>query len=189
MNSSWRVVVAFASALSLAACGHQHGVAATDDVFVTAMVPHHRLGIEMLEHAQPRVDDVRVRRLVFEMSGYHGDELHELESHLAHGNLDEAEVFPGWIAPERLSALDEITGPSYDVSWLLLMTEHHEGAVELAELELARIDPQPDDERRDLAWSIATTQRTEIDEMRALARLLCAEHADLGVCDLVRPPT
>jgi uncharacterized protein (DUF305 family) len=151
------------------------------------MVPHHRLGIDMLEHAQPRVDDVRVRRLVFEMSGYHSDELHTMETHLAHAGLVETADFPGHIDPERLTALEDATGPGYDVGWLVLMIEHHEGAVDLAEHELARVGPQPDDERRDLAQAIATTQTTEIDEMRTLARLLCAEHADLSVCDLVRP--
>ena len=150
------------------------------------MVPHHRLGIEMLEHAQSRVDDVRLRRLVFEMSGYHGDELHTMETRLTHDGLSEAGDFPGHIERERLTALDDVTGPAYDVGWLVLMIEHHHGAVELADAEFTRTEGGSDDERRDLARRVAAIQRAEIDEMETLARFLCDEHADLGPCDQVR---
>ena len=169
----------------LSACAHEHGTA-PNDPFLQAMIPHHRLGIEMLKHAQSRVDDVRVRRLVFEMSGYHGDELHTLEMHLAHDGLVEATDFPGYVEPERLAALDDVSGPTYDVGWLLLMIEHHRGAVELADAEITRTEGGSDDERYDLARRIATLQRAEIDEMETLARFLCDEHADLGPCDQVR---
>lgn len=182
-----RHLTAFIAGLLMStACGHHHE-STTDDPFITAMIPHHRLGVAMIDHAMPRVDDVRVRHLVFEMSNYHADELHELESHAGHSGLDEAERFPGWIDPDRLTALDQRPGPSYDVGWLLLMIEHHEGAVELAEDEIMRVENHPDDERRNLALRIATTQRSEIDRMWTLARFLCAEHPGLVECDLVKP--
>lgn len=179
------LVFVIAGTMTFAACGHAHDRTASDEDFVSAMVPHHRLGIEMLEHAVPRVDDVRVRRLVFEMSGYHDDELHQLENHLAHGA--EATIFPGWIAPDRLAALDDRTGPEYDVGWLVLMIEHHEGAIELATDELARITRDADPARHDFASRIATTQRAEIDEMQTLVVSLCAEHLDPVPCDQVKP--
>ena len=180
-----RLALVIAGTMTFAACGHAHHGTASDEDFVSAMVPHHRLGIEMLEHAVPRVDDVRVRRLVFEMSGYHGDELHQLEGHLARDS--EATVFPGWIAPDRLAALDDRNGPAYDVDWLLLMIEHHEGAIELAADELIRVSRDSDPARHDLAVRIDATQRTEIAEMKTLVRSLCAEHVDLVPCDQVKP--
>lgn len=183
------LVLVIVGTLSTAACGHAHGDSTNDmtnvDTFLAGMVPHHRLGLEMLEHAIPRVDDVRVRRLVFEMSGYHDDELHHWESHLANGA--EASTFPGWIAPERLAALDDRTGPEYDAHWLALMIEHHEGAIELATAELTRVTHDSDPARHELAQRIAATQRAEIEEMRTLARFLCSEHAHLVPCDQVKP--
>lgn len=180
------LVLVIIGTVSIAACGHAHGDSTNDtttvDTFLAGMVPHHRLGIEMLEHAVPRVDDVRVRRLVFEMSGYHGDELHQLEGHLSHGA--EATTFPGWIAPHRLAALDDRTGSDYDVGWLLLMIEHHEGALELATDELTR---ESDPARHDLARRIVRTQGSEIDEMKTLVESLCVEHVDLVPCDQVKP--
>lgn len=175
--------------VSIAACGHADGDSTNDttnvDTFLAGMVPHHRLGLEMLEHAVPRVDDVRVRRLVFEMSGYHGDELHHWESQLFHDA--EVSIFPGWIAPDRLAALDDHTGPEYDVNWLVLMIEHHEGAIQLAADELTRVSRNSDPARHELAQRIAATQRAEIKEMRTLAQFLCSEHAHLVPCEQVKP--
>ena len=183
------LVLVIVGTLSTAACGHAHGESTNDmtnvDTFLAGMVPHHRLGLEMLEHAVPRVDDVRVRRLVFEMSGYHGDELHQLESHLSHGA--EASTFPGWIAHDRLAALDDLTGPEYDANWLMLMIEHHEGAIELATDELTRVTRPSEAAHHDLARRIVVTQGAEIDEMRMLVGSLCAEHLDLVPCEQVKP--
>ena len=189
MTTIRHLLLVIVGTVSIAACGHTHGDSTNDttnvDTFLAGMVPHHRLGLEMLEHAVPRVDDVRVRRLVFEMSGYHGDELHHWEDQLSHGA--EVSTFPGWIAPDRLAALDDHTGPEYDVNWLVLMIEHHEGAIELAVDELTRVTRDSDPARHDLAQRIVATQRAEIEEMRTLAQFLCSEHAHLVPCDQVKP--
>lgn len=135
----------------------------TDRVFVGAMVPHHKLGIELITDAVSRVDDVRLRRLVFKMSAYHDSELHDLEARVAAWDVTVPQQFPGWIDPHEVIAMSTLSGPDYDLRWLDLMIEHHEGALTLADVEASE---GADDELRALAHRIADTQRSEIAKMK-----------------------
>lgn len=168
-----RLTLIIIFSLLIHGCSHSSDDSTEVDAFISTMVPHHRLGLAMLDHAVPRVNDVRVRRLVFEMSGYHDDELHLLEGHLTHG--DEATTFPGWIAPERLTELDERNGPEYDTVWLSLMIEHHEGAIVIATNEISRIVRDSDQARYDLALRIIATQQAEIAKMKGLLNSMFIE--------------
>lgn len=168
--------IALVALLVLSACNHEGGLSSRERDFIKAMVPHHQLGVLMLEQAAPRVFDVETRRLVFEMSGYHGDELHELEHHLEHGTLVADTRYPGWIDPARLAALSSRTRMAYDVGWLTAMIEHHEGAVAIAEAVGA------DNDFRSFAQRLAVTQRLEIDRMAAIVLRLCGSGADAPEC-------
>lgn len=155
-----------------AACGHHHASSQPNEVdrwFVAAMVPHHRLGVELLEIAQPRVHDVRVRRLVFQMGDYHHGELHHLEHRLRAWAVSEATDYPGALAPTVLDELRATVGPDHDVAWLVAMIEHHEGAVAIAERQLRE---GSDDELRRLAAAVAEVQRADIDVMNDLVTTL-----------------
>ncbi len=135
--------------------------------FVAAMVPHHRLGVELLQIAEPRVNDVRVRRLVFEMASYHDADLHHLDHYLSGWSLLEAEVYPGWLDPERVRALERLSGAEFDVAWLQAMIEHHEGALDLAGHFLE------EGGRKDLvtlATGIIEVQSRELAQMRHLLK-------------------
>lgn len=155
--------------LVLGGCGVHSGLTADERTFVTSMVPHHRLGIAMVDHAIPRVDDVETRRMVFEMSGYHVDELHEMDRHLAHDGSTEADRFPGWIDPIRLDSLADRSGSAYDVGWLALMVEHHQGAIAMTQ----KMSDAGDD-FRSLARRIASVQGDEVVRMVKIIRRLCA---------------
>jgi uncharacterized protein (DUF305 family) len=165
------VVLVMSVATSIAGCG---GSAPTvvDARFVAAMPPHHRLGLEMIELGSPLVSDVEVRRLIFEMSGYHTHELHELEHLLEHWGGNEATTFPGWISPDRLGGVAALPGLELDIGWLELMVEHHEGAIDLARDALADgTDPTV----RRLAEQVLAVQVPEVEEMTGLIARLCAE--------------
>lgn len=165
-----RRVAVLAMAVLLAACGHTHAASHPNEVdhwFVATMVPHHRLGVELLEIAQPRVHDVRVRRLVFEMGGYHHDELHHLEHRLQQWGLSEALDYPGRLPVTLLDELRATVGPDHDVAWLVAMIEHHEGAVMIAERQ---VNEGTDAELQQLARTVAEVQRSEIAAMKALVR-------------------
>lgn len=140
-----------------------------DRWFVAAMVPHHRLGVELLEIAQPRVHDVRVRRLVFAMGDYHHSELHHLERRLQQWGVAEAQRYPGHLAPATLEELRRLAGRPHDVAWLQAMIEHHEGAVAIAQRQVSEGD---DADLRRLAATVAEVQRAEIEEMKGLLSVL-----------------
>jgi len=111
----------FIAALCVAlvsACGSQPKPNSADQTFVAQMVPHHQLGIEMIDSAVLRSDDVRLRKLVFQMQSYHEHELHQLSSLLQQWEISPAETFPGSIDASRLSAIDELSWCASGMSWL-----------------------------------------------------------------------
>jgi uncharacterized protein (DUF305 family) len=147
------------------ACGAEPEPNTADKTFVSEMVAHHRLGMTMVESAVLRSDDVRLRKLVFEMESYHGHELHLLSSNLQEWNMYEAKVFPGFIDQIRLAKIDQLTGPAYDKAWILAMIEHHEGAVLIGKNQLLAGNV-PD--LVSLAKKVVATQEAEIAEMQKI---------------------
>ena len=63
-----RVVAAGVAVVMLAACQSPR-FNETDAAFVHHMVPHHELGVRMVDTALKNADDVRVRELAFTMGG------------------------------------------------------------------------------------------------------------------------
>lgn len=169
MRSLRLMVVVAASMLAVlpAGCGMGDEPSSADVQFVAAMVPHHRLGLELIALAEPRAADVRLRRLVFEMTAYHHEELHALETRLDEWGTAASEDFPGAVAPEQLAALAVATGGAFDRAWLVAMIDHHQGAVDLAgDYQRTATDAV----LRDLARRVEEVQRTELDAMRTLLR-------------------
>lgn len=173
----------------LASCGHSaHGDGGPNDndrSFIAAMVPHHELGIRMIDDAVPRVSDVRLRRMIFKMSAYHDAEMHVMQRLLDEWRVDPVAYFPGWIGPDALTALSSQSGRAYDVGWLTLMIEHHLGAVALARSQVATGGV---DDLRSLARRIDATQRAEIDSMTQLRGLLCTDEPLAPGCEGIAVP-
>lgn len=95
-------------------------------------------------------------------TGGHGDDGHGDGGHEGHGDGAPME---GMLSEEQLGALRAAPGPEAARLFLEGMIAHHEGAVTMAESEIAD-GSHPDAVR--LAHDIVATQRTEIDEMRAM---------------------
>lgn len=158
--------------LVLSSCGGPASKTAptdVDELFVAEMIPHHHLGMELIDQATRRVDDTRVRRLVFEMSTYHQSELDQLHAWAARWKVSAATDFPGRIDAVRLAELAALSGSDYDRRWLEVMIEHHEGAIDIAERQ---IDRGSDDGSIDTAESIRRVQAKDIEEMSSLLEVL-----------------
>jgi uncharacterized protein (DUF305 family) len=167
------VTLAFVVVLgAIGACQGSPSENAQDRAFVVAMVPHHELGMRMLDTAARRADDVRLRRMVFEMSSYHDHELDELRVDLNAWGLAKITDFPGVISAERLLALDELSGAEHDVSWLRVMIEHHEGAMVIAHSQV-KTGSKPS--LISLAEQTIEVQSQELVEMRQLVDEICGE--------------
>lgn len=151
-----------------------------DDAFVAALVPHHELGLELVDDATANADDVELRHLAFEMQGYHSSELHRLHDRLAARGLEPLAEFPGRIDRRRLDGIAMLRGPEHDVAWLRSMIDHHAGAVRLADDE---IGSGTDTELVALASTVVTVQSAEITRMTTMLDRLCAEAPSTPECD------
>lgn len=168
MNRVFRALLLLS--LVASACSARPTIA--DESFVEAMLPHHDLGLELLDQAGFRASDVRLRRLVFEMSGYHRHEVELLSERRNDWGLAAASDFPGRISSNELARLNAAQGGDYDELWLELMIRHHEGAIEISR---AAINGRASQEISRLAGNIITVQTSEVEQMRALLGQLVAE--------------
>ncbi len=71
----------------------------------------------------------------------------------------------GMMSAEDMADLEAAQGSAFEQMWLSMMIEHHEGAVEMAEVEVAEGEY---DEAVALAEEIIEAQEAEIAEMEAL---------------------
>jgi len=85
---------------------------------------------------------------------------------------------PGMATPEEINRLGELPPDRADVLFLRLMISHHEAAIPMAEAVLKRSD-RP--EVRALAQSLETSQRAEIETMKAMLeeRVGASAHVEL----------
>jgi uncharacterized protein (DUF305 family) len=150
-----------------------------DKHFVEQLIPHHHLGMRLLDEATLRSNDVRLRRLVFEMGTYHADELLALEQWSEEWGLSTAEDFPGSLSEVELQHLSTLTSAAHDTYWLALMIRHHEGALTISNNNAVGRRTES------MATSVANVQRQQIADMRALLADLCNDDASLTGCDYV----
>lgn len=171
------VVAAALLAVLAVACGGTGSWRATDRAFVAAMIPHHHLGMRLIDDATQRSDDVRLRRLVFEMTGYHHSETEMLEQWAAAHDIAHGSPFPGDLPADELARLATLRGVERDVWWLDLMIRHHRGALEIADAQIAGGGVAA---VREMAVSVRRVQATEIGQMEDLLVSLCTAQEQQG---------
>ncbi|PRY02456.1 DUF305 domain-containing protein [Allonocardiopsis opalescens] len=152
-----------------------------DVAFAQGMIPHHRQAIEMAALAEQQGGD-EVRELAARIEQVQEPEIRTLADRLrewgadvpaeaspgtgadgmGHSGMDHSGTGEGMVPDERMGELADAHGADFDRMFLESMVEHHEGAVAMAEAELAGgVHP----ETRELARSVIGTQRAEIDQM------------------------
>lgn len=176
---------AFATALFAAACGDggDDDAATTtseseersaefneaDVHFAQMMVPHHEQAVHMADLADTRAGD-EVRALAEEIRDAQGPETEQMETLLdawgaevEHG-MDHSEM-EGMLSEEQMAELEAAEGEGFDTLFLEFMVLHHEGAVDMARVELADgVNP----EARELAEEIIAAQESEIGLMNEM---------------------
>jgi len=158
-----------------------------DVAFAQMMIPHHEQAVVMSQLAPDRAEDEQVLELaeqieaaqapeIEEMTGWLEDWGEEVGGHdMGDMDMEEGEdmgdmdmddsSMPGMMSDEEMTELEGLSGAEFDVMFLEMMTAHHEGALEMAETEIA------DGEFPDaiaLAETIIETQQAEIEEMEGL---------------------
>ncbi|GHJ59791.1 lipoprotein [Nocardioides sp. OK12] len=161
-----------------------------DVEFATQMIPHHAQAVEMVVLAEGRDVDPEIAALMTDIREAQVPEVQTMtewlttwgepvpETGLDHANAghdggshdmedDEAmgEAMTGMMTSEEMQELREADDAEFEQLWLEMMTEHHEGAVEMAETEVAE-GLHPDAVA--LAESVITSQSAEIEAMEEL---------------------
>lgn len=146
-----------------------------DVTFAQQMIPHHAQAVEMAELV--RSGSPELLELADDIEAAQQPEIEQLtamleewgeavpadeDEHAGHGAGD----MEGMMSDEDMTALRDASGVQFEQLWLTMMIEHHEGAITMAEAELA---DGVNDEARELAQQIIETQQAEIDQMEQLA--------------------
>lgn len=197
MESSMRKTLAAiallaTAGLTLTACGDDPDSDATgsdspsayndaDVTFAQQMIPHHEQAVEMAQMAQGRASSEDVLSLAEAIAAAQGPEIDTLQgwlqtwgedvpaSGMEHGDMghDSGGTMSGMMDEKQMSDLMAASGAPWDQIFLEMMTEHHEGAIEMAEVEVEQGE-NPDAVA--LAEKIISDQQAEITQMQQLRR-------------------
>ncbi len=146
-----------------------------DVEFATGMIPHHAQAIEMAEMALA-MDGSSVTELAEQIRAAQGPEIETLSQWLTAWGADvpatdgghdmgSMDDMGGMMSAEDMESLTQMNGADFDVMWLEMMTEHHMGAIEMAETEV--MDGQSPDAIA-LAQDIVESQQAEIEQMQEM---------------------
>jgi uncharacterized protein (DUF305 family) len=145
-----------------------------DITFLQGMVPHHQQAVEMSQLVPDRTDRTELQDLADEIIAAQEAEIAQMEQFLADaGEEPDADHMggdmggdmggmSGMMTDEEMSRLADIEGTEFDLMFIDMMTEHHEGAIESAR-EVIADGENP--EVRQLAEQIIDEQEREIAQM------------------------
>lgn len=153
----------------------QHNAA--DTTFAQMMVVHHEGAVEMAELAEETAESSEVRSLASRIKGAQGPEIDQMRGWLeewgepapedsdmggmGHGGMD----MGGLDQQAAMDELTKLTGSDFDQRFLTLMIQHHEGAISMAEQQIADGENEA---AIGLAEAIISAQQKEIAEMQGL---------------------
>nr|KOY49982.1 hypothetical protein ISGA_06895 [Gordonia sp. NB41Y] len=154
-------------------------------MFNQMMIPHHEQAVAMADLVPTRTDNAELRTLATQIRSAQQPEIDQMNARLAswgvgsgmgsgsggsgtgdmgHENMGHG-TMNGMMTPAQMTALEQASGAEFDKLWLTGMIAHHEGAVSMAETELADgVNP----ESRAMATQIKTSQQAEIDQMKTM---------------------
>lgn len=150
-----------------------------DVMFARMMYPHHAQAVEMAAMVQDRTDNPDVVALALAIEAAQQPEMDRMTAWLAEwgqpapssdmgemsGMNHSSGMGMGMMSQQDMDALTGLSGPEFDRQWLTMMIEHHEGAIEMANNEIAD-GSNPD--AQEMARTIVATQQQEIDRMQQL---------------------
>jgi uncharacterized protein (DUF305 family) len=160
--------------------------------FATNMIPHHQQAVEMAALVPDRSTNPAVLKLAADISAAQGPEIETLKvflvqwkqgsdtpqdspapsgapddpnAHQGHDGMDPSMNMQGMVDAAAIAKLASLKGPEFDKLWMQSMISHHEGAIEMANAEIAggaNVDA------KNLAQQIVTAQQGEITQMKQM---------------------
>ena len=145
-----------------------------DVAFLEGMYPHHAQAVEMSDMVAGHTDNAEVVALAAAIKAAQQPEMDRMTTWLQqwgqpvptpdmsgmHGMNHGA----GMMSADQMDALTALSGTEFDRQWLTMMIAHHEGAIDMANTELADGE---NPEARQMATDIVTAQQKEITDMQA----------------------
>jgi uncharacterized protein (DUF305 family) len=144
---------------------------ATDRAFVAEMVPHHRSAVAMASIATKEASSSFVKSLAADISRSQNAEIAQMQRvdrRLAAGGIRQGDLEMDAHTMGMAMRADMLKGAHlFDAKFIQMMVPHHQGAIEMARVELAK---GSDAELKKLAQNIIAAQQREVKEMRAHAK-------------------
>jgi uncharacterized protein (DUF305 family) len=180
------VVVAFIAVSVVGACSSDQHAApsattssdqsdhnASDITFAHSMIPHHEQAVDMAQMVPTQTENKQIVDLANKIIAAQVPEIAAFRARLmewqdaqghdpaGHGSAPMA----GMVDQATVDKLRTLTGAEFDRLWLTSMIAHHQGAIAMAQDEVAH-GKNPDVIY--LAKSIITGQQAEIDQMKQM---------------------
>jgi uncharacterized protein (DUF305 family) len=193
MKTLTALVAAVATALLVSSCttptstssdghtDHTHGSEtsaaapnnAADVAFVSGMIPHHEQAVEMSALVPQRSTDPAIIKLAADISAAQGPEIETMKVFLVQWNAGaesgheghDMGSMDGMLDDTTMTQLESLSGNEFDTLWLKSMIAHHEGAIKMANTEIA---DGANADAKTLAQQIVTAQQAEVDQMKKM---------------------
>lgn len=142
-------------------------VSDADVTFVQGMIPHHQQAVEMAQAVIDRGSNAEVKSLAEGISSAQDPEIKTMQGWLSDWGQSEMNMgmMDGMMTDDEMKSLDAASGAELDKMFVEMMIRHHEGAVTMAEQEVAS---GKNADTIDLAKKIITAQKAEITKMNEL---------------------
>jgi uncharacterized protein (DUF305 family) len=149
---------------------------AQDVEFAQQMITHHRQAVEMAALAATRASSGEVKTLAAKIKGAQDPEITTMSGWLTSWGEsvpedmtgmghDMSSDMPGMMSSDDMAKLGKASGAEFGTMFMEMMTEHHQGAIEMARTEQSKGEYGP---ARTLAASVVTAQTAEIRQMNGL---------------------
>jgi len=148
-----------------------------DETFAMEMIAHHEQAIEMANLLLDKEGvDERVITLAFDIKDAQGPEIETMTAWLddwglatGDSDMEGMDHGGGMMSDEDMTALEDASGPEASRLFLEQMTQHHQGAIEMAQQEL---DNGENPDALALAQTIIDAQTAEIALMQDILATL-----------------
>jgi uncharacterized protein (DUF305 family) len=177
-----RILLALAAVLLLAACSqggdNQEGTTSAssaptdaDVTFTQNMIPHHQQAIEMAKLVDSHTDRSALRTLADSIVASQGQEITQLQGWLRSwdkpqtpaGMAHEGMEMPGTMSEADMNRLMDLQDETFDLAFVEMMAEHHQGAIAMANTEL-QDGSLP--EVKQFAQQVIDDQQAEVDQLQ-----------------------
>ncbi|WP_329109981.1 DUF305 domain-containing protein [Micromonospora sp. NBC_01699] len=145
-----------------------------DAEYIRMMIPHHSQALQMTELVPDRAADPRIKVLAGRIKDTQGPEILRMRGWLESYGLDPDEdkrrghdhgTMAGMQSPEAMARLTAARGVEFDRLFIEMMTNHHQGAIDMS-VNLLKVGIDLIVE--EIATSVASEQNIEIQRMQGL---------------------